>query len=100
MSNAISVSEARSTLPDVIARVVDGEEITLTRHGVPVAVVVRPDVLRARRATPAMSAAGRVRTLVDGARLLPLAMQPAISAERADELVAEVRRGRGASRRG
>jgi prevent-host-death family protein len=97
MSNAISVSEARAALPDVITRVVNGEEITLTRHGVPVAVMVRPDMLRARRATPAMVAADRVRTLLDDGRLESLATQPSIAAERADELVAEVRRSRATS---
>lgn len=101
MTNAMSVSEARSTLQDVIARVVDGEEITLTRHGVPVAVVVRPDVLRARRATPAIAVADRVRALIDDARRESLATQPGITTERADALVGEVRRGRdrSASRR-
>lgn len=93
----MSVSEARSTLPDVIARVMDGEEITLTRHGLPVAVVVRPDVLRARRATPAMEAADRVRTLLNDGRLKSLATPSAMTSERADELVADVRRGRARS---
>jgi prevent-host-death family protein len=97
MSNAISVSEARAALPDVIARVLNGEEITLTRHGVPVAVLVRPDALRARRATPAMIAADRVRALLDDGKLESLATGPSITAERADALVADVRRSRTAT---
>ncbi|MCA1671010.1 MAG: type II toxin-antitoxin system Phd/YefM family antitoxin, partial [Actinobacteria bacterium] len=45
----LSVSEARATLPEVLDRVADGDEITITRHGQPVAVLVRPDAVRTRR---------------------------------------------------
>jgi antitoxin (DNA-binding transcriptional repressor) of toxin-antitoxin stability system len=86
----ISVSEARSALPDIIERVLAGEEITLTRHGQPVAVVVRPDALRIRRAGAAMADAHHVRTLLDRGRGRPVNSVPGISAERADELVAQV----------
>ena len=37
----MTVSEARAALPEVLNRVADGEEITITRHGHPVAVIVR-----------------------------------------------------------
>jgi prevent-host-death family protein len=46
---SITVSEARAALPELLSRVQDGEEITITRHGRPVAVLVRPDALRSRR---------------------------------------------------
>jgi antitoxin (DNA-binding transcriptional repressor) of toxin-antitoxin stability system len=41
----MTVSEARAALPDVLTRVAQGEEITITRYGSPVAVVVRPDIV-------------------------------------------------------
>ena len=41
----MTVSEARAALPDVLTRVARGEEITITRYGSPVAVVVRPDIV-------------------------------------------------------
>jgi antitoxin (DNA-binding transcriptional repressor) of toxin-antitoxin stability system len=53
----MTVSEARAALPELLDRVLAGEEVTITRHGRPVAVVVRPDSLRVRRAD--RGAAGR-----------------------------------------
>lgn len=41
----MTISEARAALPEVLNRVAEGEEITITRHGRPIAVVVRPDVI-------------------------------------------------------
>ena len=41
----MTVSEARAALPDVLTRVAQGEEITITRYGSPIAVVVRPDIV-------------------------------------------------------
>jgi plasmid stability protein len=41
----MTASEARAALPEVLTRVAQGEEITITRYGSPVAVVVRPDII-------------------------------------------------------
>jgi hypothetical protein len=41
----MTISEARAALPEVVSRVAEGEEVTITRHGRPAAVVVRPDVM-------------------------------------------------------
>ena len=41
----MTLSEARAALPAVLNRVAAGEEITITRHGAPAAVVVRPDII-------------------------------------------------------
>ena len=41
----MTVSEARAALPEILTRVAQGEEITITRYGRPIAVVVRPDVV-------------------------------------------------------
>lgn len=41
----MTLSEARAALPEVVNRVAQGEEITITRYGRPMAVVVRPDIV-------------------------------------------------------
>ena len=41
----MTLSEARAALPEVVNRVAQGEEITITRYGRPMAIVVRPDVV-------------------------------------------------------
>jgi antitoxin (DNA-binding transcriptional repressor) of toxin-antitoxin stability system len=89
----MSSSEARAALPDVLDRVARGEEVTITRHGVAVAVVVRPDALRSRRADEVLAGAAKVQDLLAAARAGALP-RGGLSAERADELVAEVRSGR------
>lgn len=50
-----NVTDARSALPEILRLVDAGEDVTLTRHGRAVAVVVRPDSLRGRRATTAIA---------------------------------------------
>ena len=61
---SITVSQARAELPELLSRVDDGEEITITRHGRPVAVLVRPDALRSRRAGVALEDAERIHELL------------------------------------
>ena len=94
MTTSMSVSDARAALPEVLDRVAAGEEITLTRHGRPVAVVVRPDRLRARRAAAVLGEAERIGRVLDLAQGTPLDASSALSPARADELVAGVERGR------
>jgi antitoxin (DNA-binding transcriptional repressor) of toxin-antitoxin stability system len=94
MSTKVSVTEARAALPDLIDRVTEGEEVTLTRHGQPVAVMVRPDALRSRRADAALAAADELdRMMRAGASRLR--GRSRLTSARADELVAEMRVGRG-----
>ena len=45
-------------------RVGDGDEVTITRHGRPVAVVIRPDALRSRRAEPSLRRADEIAALL------------------------------------
>lgn len=92
----MSVSEARAALPDVLDRVGRGEEVTITRHGQPVAVVVRPDTLRSRRAEQALQAAERTRQALEAGRRRARSAAPPLDAHRADALVAEIRAGRDA----
>lgn len=90
----MSVSEARAALPRILKLVDAGDEVTLTRHGQPVAVIVRPDALRARRAGAALVAADAVSQALHDARRAPLSASPMLTSERADELVADVRAAR------
>lgn len=94
--STMSVSEARAALPELLDRVLAGEEVTITRHGRPVAVVVRPDTLRARRADRAMADVERLRHVLDRARATPLADAPPVSVDRANELAAHVAADRAA----
>ncbi len=90
----MSVSEARAALPQLLDRVAAGEEVTITRHGQAVAVVVRPDAVRNRRADRALGDAERLLVMLDRARTTPLSQTPPVSADRADELIAHVAAGR------
>jgi prevent-host-death family protein len=94
MTSTVTISEARASLPAIIERVIAGEEVTLTRHGRAVAVVVRPDTLRARRAEGALTAAAGVRDSLERGRRSPLSAKPTLTEDRADALVADVRAGR------
>lgn len=90
----MTVSEARAALPRILDRVVAGEEVTITRHGKPVAVIVRPDSLRVRRADAAFAAAAAVHEVLDRSRTKRLPPRPTLSAERAEALVAQARQAR------
>jgi antitoxin (DNA-binding transcriptional repressor) of toxin-antitoxin stability system len=92
---ALSVSEARASLPALLDQVEQGAEITITRHGHPVAVVVRPDVLRARRSSGVWADVERIGTLLDAARP-ERARRGQLTNARAEALVAEIRAGRDA----
>lgn len=86
----MSASQARAALPEILDRVLAGEEVTITRHGKPVAVVVRPDALRARRADRALSQAERLRDLLDAGRRAELTDAPSLSRERAELMIADL----------
>ncbi len=98
----MTVSEARAALPEVLDRVAGGEEVTITRHGHPVAVVVRPDILWSRRAHGVFDDAERIHDLLTeaaetGSGALPEGpglTATGLTAERAEELIAEIRAGR------
>jgi len=93
----MSVSEARAALPDILDRVRAGEEVTITRHGEAVAVVVRPDTLRPRRADEALAAAQRVRELLAEGRARRLRSRPKVTTARAEALLADVSAARSRS---
>jgi prevent-host-death family protein len=91
VANTMTVSKARAALPQILERVLAGEEVTITRHGEPVAVIVRPDTLRARRASERIGDADRVRELLVSSRRARLHRRPTLSEQRAEALLADVR---------
>ena len=92
----MSASEARAALPQILDLVLAGEEVTITRHGEAVAVVVRPDTIRVRRADRALADAERLRGILDRGRSSPLADAPDLTVKRAEQLVADVAAARSA----
>ncbi len=94
MQRTMTVSEARAALPQVVESVLAGDEVTLTRHGRPVAVVVRPDRLRSRRIDAALEQADRIATALHKGRARPLSEVPALSSQQVDTLLAEARETR------
>jgi len=90
----MTASEARAALPEILDRVGDGEEVVITRHGRPVAVVLRPDALRSRRADAALRTADEVRAALATGREAAIAPRSGLSIERAGELVRTIQAGR------
>jgi len=90
----MSMSEVRAELPRVLDRVEAGEDIVVTRHGKPVAVVVRLDRVRARAAESAYAVADDLDVRIEQARRAPLPA-PSLSNATARDLVADVDRSRG-----
>ena len=90
----MSVSEARAALPELLTRVEGGEEVTITRHGRPVAVLISPNALHVRRAEETLNDAARLHQLLAEAASAPLPTDAGLSAERAEELIGEIRAAR------
>ncbi len=83
----VTVSQARAALPEIVRRVTGGEEITITRHGKAVAVVVRPDALRVRRAGSAFERAVVIRELLAAGRSIPVDAAPALGQGEAEVMI-------------
>jgi prevent-host-death family protein len=92
----MTVSEARAALPELLTRVQDGDEVTITRHGRAVAILVHPDALRSRRARAALDDAARIHDLLAEAAAGTRPEDTGLTAQRAEELIAEIRVGRDA----
>lgn len=60
------------------------------------AVLVRPDALRVRRAETALADAARIHALLTEAAATPLPEGTGLTEQRAEELIAEIRAGRDA----
>lgn len=89
----MTTTEVRASLHDVLERVARGDEVTITRHGEPVAVLVRPDALRHRRAADVLEGAARVRALIEAGATRSLdelePLPPGLADQRVTELRAE-----------
>ena len=93
---SMTVSEARAALPELLTRVEEGEEVTITRHGRPVAILVRPDALRSRHAGAALEDAARIHDLLAEAAASARPDGPGLTERRAEELIAGIRASRDA----
>jgi antitoxin (DNA-binding transcriptional repressor) of toxin-antitoxin stability system len=92
----MTVSEARAALPEVLNRVEAGEEVTITRHGRAVAVVVRPDVIWSRpRARDVIAEAEQLERMLQAAGERELSLG-GLTEQYAEELIADIRAGRDA----
>jgi prevent-host-death family protein len=91
---SISVSEARAELPLLLTRVEEGEEVTITRHGRAVAVLVSPDALRLRRASEVLREADVLHRLVESAGESSGDDAPGLTRTAAEELVTHIRTAR------
>lgn len=90
----MTVSEARAALPEVLNRVEDGEEITITRHGRPVAVIVRPDIMWSRsRAESLLVEAGKLHQMLEDAGRREMSAD-GLTTGYAEELIAHIRADR------
>jgi prevent-host-death family protein len=91
-----TASEARAKLPEIIDLVVDGHEVSITRHGRPVVVVVSPEALRVRRpaALEAIRRGEELGRRIEEARGKPLLPNGGLPTGYADQLVAEIRADR------
>lgn len=90
----MTVSEARAALPEVLNRVEEGEEITITRHGRAVAVIVRPDMMWSRsRAESLLVEADKLHRLLEAAGQREMSADGP-TAEYVEELIAALRADR------
>jgi antitoxin (DNA-binding transcriptional repressor) of toxin-antitoxin stability system len=89
----LTVSEARARLPELLDRIERGEEITITRHGRPAAVLLRPDAVRVRRNEAVFDQAREIRRMLEEARTRPLG-PPTMDPAYAEQLIREIRAGR------
>ena len=95
VTTVMTVSEARAALPEVLNRVAEGEEITITRHGRAVAVIVRPDIMGSRsRAQDALAEADQLHNLLEAAAQSDAPAGGGLTQEYAEELIAAIRAGR------
>ena len=90
---SLTISQARASLPELVTRVEAGEEVTITRHGRAVAVLVRPDVLRSR-ADVIIDGAERLHRVLSDAAASEVDAGPGMTVERAQELINSIRAGR------
>lgn len=75
----VGVYEAKTKLPRLLHRVARGESITITRHGIPVAMIVPPETLRGR---PVREVVAELTSFARGRRLGGLSLRRMIASGR------------------
>ena len=95
----MSVSEARAALPRVLDRVENGDQVTITRHGRPAAVVVRPDRVPPSRTADMEARSAEIRERLEQAKSAPIDWSlwdkpSSLTPEQVEEWVAEIRADR------
>lgn len=93
---SVTATEIRAGHGALLTRVEHGDQVTITRHGRAVAVLVRPDALRSWRTGGVFDAAAHVHDLIAHASGTDRGDIDGLSVDRADELVREIRAGRDA----
>jgi len=76
---AVGVYEAKTKLPRLLNRVARGESITITRHGIPVAMLVPPEAVRGR---PVREVVAELVTFARGRRLGGVSLRRMIASGR------------------
>ena len=76
---SVGVYEAKTQLPRLLNRVSRGERITITRHGVPVAVIVPPE---ARTKRPVKDIVAELQAFGRGRKLRGLSLRSLIASGR------------------
>lgn len=96
--STVSVSEARAGFAEILNRVEAGEEVTITRHDRPIAVLMAPHSVRTRRqaAAEAIARAEQLHRDLEAARDEPLSLSGSITAEYAEDLIRSIRADRDA----
>lgn len=90
----VTVSQARGAISHLVDRVLEGEEVMLTRYGRPVAVLVRPDRLASRRDADSLDPSVVIDYALSQGKKAHLTDLAGLSVERAEALVAGVRASR------
>ncbi len=86
-----SLTEARASLPQLLNRAAEGEEITITRHGAPAVVLVSHDRWMQTKTHDVLIEARKLREQLKAARFKDFKPNPDWDA---DAHVAEIREGR------
>ncbi len=90
MVMSIPVTQARAELPRILEMIEDGDEVTLTRHGRPVAVIVRPDTLRTRRTADTDAVIDKLSDMLNTDSRQPLHGSAMLSPKDGEQLLQEV----------
>ncbi len=89
----VTISQARASLPDLLTRVEQGDEITITRHGRAVAVLARPEVLH-RRTHVLTENLARIAEFGSAAAEPDLSIETGLTLKRAEQLIGAIRADR------